>query len=237
MDKNGKKGGISVVLLLGVGLVLLLGALNYFNIFPLSTLFPNYLGWLPHQERKDNSTNLANNLFTPTISIEKQALNILISFLSQNLSPSFVPTSSDVSLNQYNKIPNTLNATWDINQGKANAIFAISQDQKSISSINIYFSREDDVAPSVPIAKNLTSEFFSLTPQGTWGCKPLASKGVYCENFWQDSEDIKMGIGLQQPSIQNQDKRKKAIFLCLYNKTSENYFWKSCSSEFADKGI
>ena len=38
-----------------ISLVIIFGTLNYFNILRLSELFPNYLGFLPHQQSKQES--------------------------------------------------------------------------------------------------------------------------------------------------------------------------------------
>lgn len=39
--------GLFEMVFVTVGLLLLFGTLNYFNILPVSDVFPNQLGWLP----------------------------------------------------------------------------------------------------------------------------------------------------------------------------------------------
>lgn len=50
IEQQGKKMGIFTIAFVGIILVLLFLVLNYFNVLRLSEIFPNYLGFLPHKE-------------------------------------------------------------------------------------------------------------------------------------------------------------------------------------------
>ena len=54
VNRSKNKVGFEI-LFIGIVIIFLTGILNYFNILPLSSLFPNYLGFLPHQQSKQES--------------------------------------------------------------------------------------------------------------------------------------------------------------------------------------
>ena len=53
------KVGVIEALFVGITLILLFGILNYFNILPISKIFPNQLGFLPHKQSQQ-SQQLSN---------------------------------------------------------------------------------------------------------------------------------------------------------------------------------
>ena len=52
---------LSEIVFVAVVLVLLFSTLNYFNILPISTLWPNQLGWLPHKQYSNVAMKQFNN--------------------------------------------------------------------------------------------------------------------------------------------------------------------------------
>src|SRR3989344_3233925 len=91
---NGKKGLFEIVLII-ILLILNLGMLNYLNILPLSSTFPNYLGFLPHKTSQQTQqpniiTTTPTAIPTPLPSalseVEKQTLiNYIQTFLNPSL--------------------------------------------------------------------------------------------------------------------------------------------------------
>lgn len=59
-----KKGFLFGILLVVIVVILVFGALNYFNILRLSEIFPNYLSFLPHKQSKQfvSPTGRLNNV-------------------------------------------------------------------------------------------------------------------------------------------------------------------------------
>lgn len=78
--------GVIEVLFVGTVTVLLFGTLNYFNILSVSTLWPNQLGFLPHQ--KQNNNNVA---IVTAVSPTQQAKETLPGVLPNILAPVLIP--------------------------------------------------------------------------------------------------------------------------------------------------
>ena|SRR3990172_3999717 len=62
---------VYIATIVGIFLLILTLNLNYFNILPISTVFPNQFGWLPHKERvivdnKKLNEKFPQNQSTPT---------------------------------------------------------------------------------------------------------------------------------------------------------------------------
>jgi hypothetical protein len=89
------------ILILIFFLIFLTGILNYFNILPLSSLFPNYLGILPHKEQNNKPisqptqtpVNYSPNIFQYD---SKKAKAILTSYIKDNIKPEFLSQTLDI---------------------------------------------------------------------------------------------------------------------------------------------
>lgn len=227
-------------------LLLLLLTLNYFNILSLSKLFPNQFGWLPHMkyEQSQQMNNITISPTTsPSASLLEPAKQTLINFLPTILTPSFLPKSSpEITLTQTKGIQESFSATWNSINGTESAILIVSPDGKNITQFYLSFLKSKSATPSEELAKITTSQFFLIQPKGKWGCKPINASMTYCENFWEEPNGVKRGIGIkglftQGPNLKKEDIPQSLIFYCEHNKDSKIYSWKSCASEFAETGV
>lgn len=102
-----------------------------------------------------------------------------------------------------------------------------------ISSLSLSFLYINEASASTEVAQRIIPEFFSVTPRGTWGCKPIQNI-TYCENFWEENK-IKRGISVQSPISTEQT--GISVGFCEFHQNTDVYSWKSCTSEFAETGI
>lgn len=237
--------------------------LNYFNIISLSSYPP--LSFLPHQASKtnlaspDSIRNLASQTqkgvsnstsqkeapspspkLSPTPILEKTAKDLLTKFFADNLKSSIIPQLSSVNIIQNKPDYNSFDATWQTEAGTASALFAMSQSSPRTIRylyLEIPFITDVKAFPSVSIAESKYSNFFSIIPQGSWGCK-LIKNVTYCENFWEDKDGVRKGIEINGYIVTSNNKIINSAFLCELHKGNGNlYPHKSCLSEFATTGI
>ena len=238
-----KRGILFEIIFVFVFLVLLFGILNYFNILPISEIWPNQLGFLPHRESlKQNPTTIIPPI-TPTTSLTDTAKKTLNNYLPTILTPSFLPkSSSKITLTQTKGIQESFSTSWNAINGTESAILIVSPDGKNIMQFYLSFIKSKSASPSAELAKITTSQFFSIQPKGIWGCKPIYTSMTYCENFWEESNGVKRGIGIEGlftkgPNLKKEDLPQTMIFFCEHSQASSLYSWKSCASEFAESGV
>jgi len=238
------KVGIIEVLLVSVVLVLLFEVLNYFNILSLSKLYPNQLGWLPHQitpeTHKPNYSPKLNipNISSPIPDAAKQALN---NFIPTILTPALIPKPSQITIEQGKNLDKGFISSWHIEESAVTAI-VVTTDTNSIAQLHLLLEMPQDTPPSVDIASTITSKLFYIKPKREWGCKPLYNNTMtYCENFWEEKNGTRRGLGMkglftQQPNL-IKGQSKAMIVFCEHSKESKIYSWKSCEFEFAETGV
>jgi len=242
---HGKKGVFEIILIVFL-LIITLVLLNYLNIIPLSAMFPNQLGWLPH--RPEESNQATDTTIPPAISSDisllEPAKETLINALPNILISSLIPNSSQEIKTTNNKIPESFNNTWTVNKTEASATLIVTPDGKSISQLHLSFQKDNSKPPSRETAPKLASEFFSVNPKGVWGCKPLNESKtsiIYCENFWEEKDGTKIGIGVQGLFTQGPALVNKSpeifIFYCQRSKENKLYSWKSCDLQFSQTGV
>jgi len=237
------KVGIIELFFVAIVLILLFGILNNFNILPLSTLFPNQLGWLP---RKEVPTGTSQQSPPPTIprslNLTNQAKQILTNSMQSILTSSLLPKSSaDITLTQTQGIKESFSSAWDTKEGTVSAVLVVSPDGKDIVQSYLSFLKTESVPPSVGLTKAITSQFFSIQPNGTWGCKPIHINMTYCENFWEEEDGTRRGLAMKGLLTQGVDlisgKPEVMLVFCEHTKQSKLYSWKSCEYEFAKTGV
>lgn len=256
-----KKGLLKVFDLLGVALIeislvgivisLLFGTLNYFNILPISQIFPNQLGFLPHKpyeqpqqynpekSRLNRANRTGSTTSTPAASTA-QAKQTLLSYLPTILSQPIIP-NSDIKLTQDKGIKETFSTSWDTKEGTVSAIIVLNPNGQGITQSYISLSKLSNLLPTIDLAKNITSQLFSIQPNGKWACKPVFTTMTYCENFWEEADGTRRGLGMeglftQEPNLINGQSEALIIF-CEHSKDSKLYSWKSCQFEFAQTGV
>ena len=236
-DSKKKKGlleFVSVIILL----ILTLGILNYLNIIPLSSTFP-FLGFLPRNQfmqTQDQISTTAKPTLLPEMtadlsSTQKETEALFIEILSNTIYKHLMPEKSKITT-ALNKNSKVLTSTWEVNGVPGTGIFSPTPDNKGISEINLLFS-DNRTSLSKETAPRITSSYFSFKPKGVWECNLMSGTNMnYCENFWEESDGTKKGIGVQQLS-----ENDATVFFCQYSKESAQYAWKSCSPQFAQEGV
>lgn len=227
---------LGIIFIIIILILFSIGILNYFNIFPLSSLFPNQLGWLLHRQSQQ-SQQYSNIAIPPAASLTQQAKETLITFLPSILNTSLLPkSSSDVNLREDNGIKQSVSGTWDTKDGKAITILTVSPNGKEISQLLIFFPYATTESASVEFAQSTIPKLFSITPKGKWACKAIPNIANYCENFWEEQNGIRKGIAVKG-SIPLSQAKKITISFCEHSQKSILYSWKSCAEEFAQTGV
>lgn len=228
-----KRGILFEILFVVIVLILVFGLLNYLNILKLSEIFPNQLGFLPRKDAPTGTSQQSKQYNNVTVSPSDQAKQTLINFLPTILASSLLPASSEVTLIG-EKENNTFSSP--LNQGSGKVTITVSSDGKQISELLLFLPYQTTDPASVQLAEQITPQFFLIEPKGTWGCKQLPSKATYCENFWEEENGIRKGVGIQEPNpIKNQ--KQLFLFYCENSKESSSYSWKSCTNEFSQTGV
>lgn len=237
--------GIFEIFFAVLTLAIFFGVMNYFNILPISQIWPKQLGFLPHrpyqQSKQSNPVKppLADNGAGNTTMIA--AKQTLIEFLPTILTPSFLPqSSSDITLTEDRDDKDRINASWT-NKGEGGgtlwAVFPKTPNFQKITSLDVFFEQIQTASPSVELAKSNISQVFSINPKGEWKCRKdsLNERALYCENFWEE-KDSKRGLGFL--IINTSPFRGRLVFsFCEHSKESSFYSWKSCRAEFATTAL
>jgi hypothetical protein len=262
-DGQVKKNRLRTLTFLGVGLfevgfvavvlLLLFGTLNYFNILPVSSVFPNQLGWLPKRE-VPSGTSQPQNIslkkppvplsIPPSLGLSQRAQTDLPQFIKSSLKPSFIPKSFDVKpiLDSKGAVldSNQFNASWNLVEGETISVSTRYNNQGLVEDRNILLVLPQLSNLNLISAPTLTRQYFTQESGGVWKCVALNlgnktnTKSAICENFWIDSQKVKHGIGVLSPISVNQ---KTSIFSCQLYPQSLVYSWKSCNFIFKDKGL
>jgi len=233
-DENLKEGlppWKKIVLISGGIVILILTiilTLNYFNILSLSSLFPEYFSWLPHQSLQ---TSLSKE------ELQRKAQETLIKSLPKILIPSLLPTSSsNFSLTQDTGTAKSFSAKWNASQQPITATFTLIQQGYNLSSLNILFWIPQPLTPSAESAQTTIDSFFSIKPKNEWNCKDI-SGATYCESFWEEKDGTKQGLDIHGVLTARTNEKGVVVSFCERHKNNPLYSWQSCISEFAKTGL
>ncbi|MDD5416272.1 MAG: hypothetical protein PHE48_04740 [Candidatus Daviesbacteria bacterium] len=213
-------GGI-IILILAIILIL-----NYFNILSLSSLFPKYFSFLPHQPLQISPSKEK---------LSSRAKETLMKSLPKILIPFLLPPSS-FDLTQDTGTTKSFSAKWNTPQQPITATFTLAKTGSNLSSLNISFWLSSTSTPSAKLAQTTTTSFFSLTPKGDWNCKEIYG-AIYCESFWEEKDGTKQGIGIHGILTSQISEAGMVISFCERRKDNSFYSWQSCTSEFAKTGV
>lgn len=108
--------------------------------------------------------------------------------------------------------------------------------------INIILPAAESIPLSEKNAPTLTATYFKIQPKGIWKCGTIETKtssSTICENFWTIKDQVKMGIGIINPSPGQTtgEKTNTNIFFCEIYKGSPLFENKSCNAYKKDTGI
>lgn len=220
--------------------------LNYFNIVKLSEIFPNYLGFLPHKDVPNGTSQFQDKETIrikqgfPTLipSLTENAKQKLIAYLPTILDTSILPASSSgITFTEDQTGPQSFIASWKTNEKNIDSSFRMSQDFKKIITADFYVKDSELLSSiSTETAESKATQIFSIEPKGIWGCKKvIVETMLYCENFWEQSENSKRGLGALIITSPAGD--RAVYYLCEHTNASDLYSWKSCRPEFLKTGV
>lgn len=232
--------GVFELVFVTVVLFLIFGTLNYFNIFPVSSTFPEYLSWLPRKAPNGASPRQNKLSFTPakpTITPEfqydtKKAEAILTQYIKDTIKPDFLPAKLDIKQSyQIDGKPGPehgFNFYYKTNNLLISSTFHYLERSNAQDGFSIFIQPPNiqETTASASLANSLTSLYFNNPYSLISNC---AAKGTssYCENFKIESNG-KKGYGI----VFGYDNGKftSLVFNCFLPKESKFYSQNSCIS-------
>lgn len=243
---NGKKKGMFEILLIGIVIVFVIGILNYFNIFPLSKLFPNYLGFLTHKNQQvspiTNSQSTPNSTANYSANVfqydSEKAKTILTKYIKDTIKPEFLPENLDIK--QGLSINNTIDekrknlfGSYIINKNETISItsnFIENSNTPNFFMIFIHPSKTKQSALNLALANSLVSAYFK-NPITIAKCNTNGTAST-CKEIKIESEGKReFGALIAQDTSKSPSIPVSTIFSCFIPKESNVYdSIKSCIS-------
>jgi hypothetical protein len=204
---------ISFVLII---IIVLFGVLNYFNILSLSTLYPNQLGFLPHQQTANKqSPNASRSTPKPKVIPKpsptfpgynwKYAQTTLEKFLRDNIYTEFLPVQIQGKQGQIAAADQTgmeyeYGARWVTNNNDFVVGFfnyGLKTNIESDVELLIQPQNIKDTIATDSLTKMLTKKYLKNVPDNAvFTCKTFSdNKTTYCGNMY-DTPLGKKGYGL-----------------------------------------
>lgn len=239
-----------VILFAGFTLILLIGILNYLNVFPLSKLLPNYLGFLPHrvyeepQKEKASSLRQSSAAFpspSATFAYDAPKANTLLSkYLKDKIKSDYLPGKIEVKhkLIASGKQEGTdyeFGANWTINNTFFQSNFHYEIDTNNVSDIHFSVQPPDikETVVNASLAKSLTSAYLKNIPESPkFNCGTFQATISFCENFQTTDlgmEGFGLVIGKAQPN------NTVFIFSCFIPKDSRYFNTRTSCLKFNEK--
>lgn len=210
---NSTKSGLLGILFLIIGVLVIFGVLNYFNILSLSRLYPNLFGSLPHKQI--SKTNLS---FGPTPTPKtflydwNNAQMILEKFIKENLKPEFLPAKIQ---SEQGTIATDSGKGTEYEYGvkwKKNNLFIVGFFhyglKTNIPSDYEFIIQDNSIQNStatVGLAQELIQKYLKGIPDNlTFVCKTFSdTKTTYCVSNMRITSSGKNGFGLAIDPIHN----------------------------------
>lgn len=229
--------GIFEFFFVAVVLFLLFGTLNYFNILPVSDVFPNQLSWLPRQTSQPKkllytpANPTPKPTTTPTTAAfsydTKKAQALLTQYIKDNIKPEFLPAKIEVKQktisNTTNKeVPYEFNSFFTIRKDEFLVALHYKENTNTLNDfiVQIQPSKIDVSTTSVSLANSLVSAYF-INPYVITTCN---AKGLvsYCEEFRIENQG-KKGFGISLSSDTIKSTVVPLVISCFISKTSDYY--------------
>jgi len=222
-----------------IAFFLMFGILNYFNLFPISDIFPRQLGWLPRRIQQQNIIPSPEN-FTPntnpntfTYDSEK-AKTILTQYMRSTIKSELLPTNIEVKQGltidgRTEDIKSEFGSIFTANNSTISANFHYKEGANVPNDYVIFIQAENLVQTNVTASQaNSLLTFYFKNPNTTSSCQTKRN-GYYCENF-QTVAEGKNGYGILIGN--DQGKIRSIIFTCLIPEESKDYVsFKSCLAQ------
>lgn len=229
-----------------LGLLILFGVFNYFNLLPISKIFPNQLGFLPHRpyQQGGTATRPSNTLIpnqqmsksnTPPVPavIKKDIQSFAKSYIKSSLSLPSLDVKPATLANGTILDPNRFGAYWAIGNGVSISISARYGQDLVAQDRSVLVAFPESINLNNLTADSNTSKYFLVQAKGTWNCgKEMAGGKEFtnCVNFWIDAQNIKKEINIISFSSATNNQNTSIAF-CERTTQSIFYGWKSCYSQ------
>lgn len=217
-----------------IAFLLLLLTLNYFSVLSLSTLYPKYLGFLPHKK----PTGISDSSKTIQLASSRERADV------QNLTEKVVAPSMRTSITNMNFAKQTIDNDFGYTYYGADTslqtgeflVSLVGYDTKGqitdrqITINHVKASSNINASNSASIIANYLqiepkSPFTCILPKDKPGAKSI------CESIWRDTGSVK-GVSVIQIS-------EDEIFLnyCDHPENSQLFNWKSCIYDYRETGL
>jgi len=235
-----KIDSIYLVVFIAVVFLALIFTLNYFNILPISSLFPNQFGFLPHKEKavvdnKPDKESPKNQIATmPTGYIRfpydiPKAEKILKDYVTDNIKELLVPSKIEVKQNllttgELRGTDYQFGANWRSDNAIFNAALHYIKNTNDLRDAEIFITPKN--AQSTPVDSTnsaaLIKTYLKNIPETVnFDCGVFNENIRYCENF-TISDTGKSGIGVAR-GIDESGSDISFIFSCLFPKNDSYY--------------
>jgi len=212
-------------------ILLLLGVLNYFNIFSISNFFPKQLDWLPRQAvvQKKLLYTPAKPTLAPTSAVfnydTEKAKTLLVQYVKDVINPNIIPANIEIKqeLDQDGKVEGPTYQFGSFLNTKDYILstnFRYEEGNNLPNGYGIIFKLTSitQATATASLANQLLSNYFK-NPFFVSNCQTKQTMS-YCENF-QITDNGKTGYGI---AIAKQNTKPIVIlFNCTVLKNSTNY--------------
>lgn len=239
-----KRAGIILIgIIIVILLIPILLALNYSNIFSLSQLFPNQLGWLPHKTQpvptplpaSTQEQNFSSNSFQYDT---EKAKTILTQYIKDSIKPEFLPDNLEIKQglsidNRTEELNHQFGSYFTDNQTTFSINFHYKENTNTPNDFIIFIqpTNVDEATVTQAIANSLTSTYFHNPYSPIDNCETKGTTS-YCENFKAEFNGKRgFGVLIGQDLSKSPPTLTSIIFTCFVPKESKDYnTQKSCIS-------
>lgn len=248
-QNNGvKKKLVLRILFTVIIIILLIVILNYFNILfnilPLSRLFPNQLGFLPHKAQ-NRPTSIPQSTETPTnysstvfqYDSEKAKI-ILTQYIKGDIRPEFIPQTLDIKQglsidNRQEDLKYQFGTYFTSKQSAISVNFHYKENTNTPNDFIIFIQLSQiDKTPVTPtLANTMATSYFNNPYSPIQNCSNKEATS-YCETFrTEDNGKRGYGVIFTDDNSVSPPKFIPIVFTCLVPKESKDYATqKSCIS-------
>lgn len=242
---------IYLAIFIALVFLVLIFTLNYFNIFPISTLFPNQFGWLPNKERAvndiaDKKSPQVQSTITPTGYIRfpyntQKADKILKDYVTDNIKDTFVPSTIEVKQNllptgELKGTDYQFGANWTSGDDTFHAAIHYIKNTNDLKDAEIFIKPLD--AQKTPVNQNnsvvLTNKYLKNIPESlNFDCGTFEETISFCEHFTINDAG-KSGFGISEGGGDSSSK-VLFVFSCFFPKNDSYYTKRTSCLLFKEK--
>lgn len=236
--------------LTGIILIMLIFfLLNFFNILPLSSFFPNQLGWLLDQ--KPNS-KISYNTKIPTIKTEiidtptplvkfsydaLKAQSVLEKYIRDNIKEEFLPSKIEVkqgflASGETTGTPYQFGTNWEMNNISFHAAMHYIKNSNELRDTEFFINQKEynDTSLDTSTSATLVKAYLKNMPESlNFDCGTFSSV-KFCEHFVTEAVR-KNGFGI----VSVIDKINTFIFSCSFPKNDSYYNKRTSCLLFREK--